>query len=335
MSEAAVDHAGPLVGVDGLVDDWTADKQTYHVPWGKAMMWIFLVSDTFIFTCFLTSYLHVRLSTTQPWPPQSEIFALSFGGDPIPLILIAIMTFILITSSGTMALAVNFGYRGDKIKGLHWRKDGWGNYHANEVTEYAESKDGYHWTEPDLNQYEIEGIPEGNVVLADEFLVTHNFSPFIDERPNAPKGERYKALGGGRYPDANWGGWPAPGRRAELRKKYGPGGLYAWASADGFHWKKLQDDAVIPERFGKFDSQNVAFWSEAEGHYVCYFRWFRNGLRSILRSTSKDFLHWGDPVDMQANEAGEHLYTSGTHPSVPGNRTQYIIKPFVYDGHVV
>lgn len=116
MSEAAVSGAAPTPGIDGLVDDWTADKQTYHVPWGKAMMWIFLVSDTFIFTCFLTGYLNVRLTTTQPWPPQSEIFALSFGGDPIPLVLIAIMTFILITSSGTMALAVNFGYRKDKVK---------------------------------------------------------------------------------------------------------------------------------------------------------------------------------------------------------------------------
>jgi len=111
MSEAAINGSSST-----LVDDWSADKQAYHVPWGKAMMWIFLVSDTFIFTCFLTGYLNVRLSTTEPWPLQSEIFALSFGGDPIPLILIAIMTFILITSSGTMALAVNFGYRKDKVK---------------------------------------------------------------------------------------------------------------------------------------------------------------------------------------------------------------------------
>ena len=116
MSEAAISGAGAMPGSSTLVDDWSADKQAYHVPWGKAMMWIFLVSDTFIFTCFLTGYLHVRLSTTEPWPLQSEIFALSFGGDPIPLILIAIMTFILITSSGTMALAVNFGYRRDKVK---------------------------------------------------------------------------------------------------------------------------------------------------------------------------------------------------------------------------
>ena len=116
MSETAVDNLVRHGGLDGLADDWSADKQTYHVPWGKAMMWIFLVSDTFIFTCFLTGYLHVRLTTTEPWPVQSEIFALSFGGDPIPLILIAIITFILISSSGTMALAVNFGYRKDKAK---------------------------------------------------------------------------------------------------------------------------------------------------------------------------------------------------------------------------
>ncbi len=97
-----------------VVTDWSADKQTFEVPWGKAMMWIFLLSDTFIFSSFLVGYMHVRISSTIPWPIPSEVFALSFGGDPIPLILIAIMTFILITSSGTMALAVNYGYRRDR-----------------------------------------------------------------------------------------------------------------------------------------------------------------------------------------------------------------------------
>jgi len=116
MSEATASDVVSHDGMAGLVDDWSADKQAYHVPWGKAMMWIFLVSDTFIFSCFLISYLNVRITTTQPWPSQSEIFALSFGSDPIPLILIAIMTFVLITSSGTMALAVNMGYRKDKVK---------------------------------------------------------------------------------------------------------------------------------------------------------------------------------------------------------------------------
>ena len=102
--------------LSGVVADWSGDKQAFQVPWGKAMMWIFLLSDTFIFSCFVISYMTVRFSTTIPWPNSSEVFALSFGGEPIPLILIAIMTFVLITSSGTMALAVNYGYRRDKKK---------------------------------------------------------------------------------------------------------------------------------------------------------------------------------------------------------------------------
>jgi cytochrome c oxidase subunit 3 len=118
MSE--VTHTGSALsipdGIEGLVTDWSADKQTFNVPWGKAMMWIFLLSDTFIFTCFLTAYMNVRMSTTVPWPNTSEVFALTVFGNHIPLILIAIMTFILISSSGTMAMAVNFGYRKDRNK---------------------------------------------------------------------------------------------------------------------------------------------------------------------------------------------------------------------------
>ena len=101
-----------LPGSAGVISDWASDQRAFkRVPWGKAMMWIFLISDTFIFTCFLIGYMTVRASTTDPWPNSSEVFALTMFGNKIPLILIAIMTFVLITSSGTMALAVNYGYR--------------------------------------------------------------------------------------------------------------------------------------------------------------------------------------------------------------------------------
>src|SRR5215472_8114636 len=100
-----------LPGLPGVVADWSRDKSAFPVPWGKAMMWIFLLSDTFIFSCFLTSYMNVRISTTQQWPNVSDVFSLVIAGHKIPLILIAIMTMVLITSSGTMAMAVNFGYR--------------------------------------------------------------------------------------------------------------------------------------------------------------------------------------------------------------------------------
>ena len=115
MTNPIEPHAA-VEGMPGVVTDFGGDKQAFAVPWGKAMMWIFLLSDTFIFSCFLVSYMHVRISTTVPWPNPSEVFALSLGGQPIPLILIAIMTFILISSSGTMAMAVNFGYRRNRGK---------------------------------------------------------------------------------------------------------------------------------------------------------------------------------------------------------------------------
>ena len=223
-------------------------------------------------------------------------------------------------------------YRGDKVPGAHWR-NGWGKYNEGEVTLYAESLDGgVTWIEPDLRLHDVPEMPQGNVVIDmsdDTFLVTHNFTPFIDTRPGVPHNQRYKALAGGRYPREDWGNWKAPDERKKLRDKYGPGGLKAFASSDGLHWRLLRKEPVIAEDLGSFDSQNAAFWSEAEQQYVCYYRWFDNrrkgfdnGRRAIRRSTSKNFLNWTTPVDMQVNQPGEHLYTSTTQP--------YFRAPHIY-----
>ena len=121
MSEAVMDSEAAVepTGTAGVVNDFSRDKQVFGVPWGKAMMWIFLLSDTFIFSCFLVAYMSVRITTTDPWPNPSEVFALQAFGHDVPLLLIAIMTFVLITSSGTMALAVNMGYRKNR-KATFW-----------------------------------------------------------------------------------------------------------------------------------------------------------------------------------------------------------------------
>ncbi|KAE9632820.1 MULTISPECIES: heme-copper oxidase subunit III family protein [Parasedimentitalea] len=101
----------PTPGLQGFVEDWSSDQRAFKkVSWGKAMMWIFLLSDTFVFGCFLVAYMIARSSTVTEWPNASEVFALHIGGVELPLILIAIMTFVLITSSGTMAMAVNCAY---------------------------------------------------------------------------------------------------------------------------------------------------------------------------------------------------------------------------------
>lgn len=105
----------PAAGLKSIVADLSSDQRAFKgVPWGKPMMWIFLVSDTFIFGSFLIAYMTVRGSTTVPWPNPSIVFGLEVFGQTVPLLLIAIMTFVLITSSGTMALAVNYGYRRDR-----------------------------------------------------------------------------------------------------------------------------------------------------------------------------------------------------------------------------
>jgi cytochrome c oxidase subunit III len=99
-------------GWASVIDDFSADKAAFKISANKTMMWLFLLSDIFIFGSFLVAYMSVRMTTTESWPLTSDVFALNLGGQSVPLVLIAIMTFILITSSGTMAMAVNFGYQG-------------------------------------------------------------------------------------------------------------------------------------------------------------------------------------------------------------------------------
>ncbi|MEN8202436.1 MAG: exo-alpha-sialidase [Bacteroidota bacterium] len=163
-----------------------------------------------------------------------------------------------------------------------------------ETTCYAESKDGVHWTRPDLGIYPVYGTSNNNVILAKAAPVSHNFSPFLDTRKGADPAQKYKALGG-----------------------TGSSGLIAYISGDGIHWNVLQEEPVITK--GQFDSQNVSFWSEEEHLYLCYFRsWTRIGdrnFRTVSRTTSTDFIHWTDPLEMKFGDTPmEHLYTNQTAP---------------------
>ena len=109
MSDSSLENLPK--GWKSIPSDLGSDQTAFKgVQWGKAMMWIFLLSDTFIFSCFLISLMTARASTVVPWPYPSEVFGLTVFGTSVPLLLIAIMTFVLITSSGTMAIAVKYGY---------------------------------------------------------------------------------------------------------------------------------------------------------------------------------------------------------------------------------
>ena len=92
---------------------WAGGISPFGVSWQKLMMWIFILSDAFIFGSFLVSYATSRASVGT-WVDTGKVFALHIGGTEVPLLLIAIMTFILVSSSGTMALAVANAYERNK-----------------------------------------------------------------------------------------------------------------------------------------------------------------------------------------------------------------------------
>jgi hypothetical protein len=155
-----------------------------------------------------------------------------------------------------------------------------------EVTCYAESADGIHWTKPDLGLFEFNGSKENNIVWDGEG--THCFTPFKDANPKAAPEAKYKAL---------------------TRVK---GGLLPLQSADAIHWQPMADKPVITK--GAFDSQNLAFWDPHLGKYREYHRAFRV-VRDIMTGTSDDFLSWTDPVWLDYPSARpEHLYTNAVQP---------------------
>lgn len=160
-----------------------------------------------------------------------------------------------------------------------------------EVTCYAESRDGIHWTKPELGLFEFDGSKANNIVW--DGIGTHCFTPFKDTRPGCPPEARYKAISRGR--------------------PQGKKGLYVFQSPDGIHWSPMHPEPVITE--GDFDSQNLAFWDPVRKRYVDYHRKSRNGKRDIMTATSEDFLHWTDPVFLEYPGAPpEHLYTNAIRP---------------------
>ncbi|MCA0365629.1 MAG: cytochrome c oxidase subunit 3 [Bacteroidetes bacterium] len=119
---------------------WKGGTQPLKVGYGKIMMWIFLLSDTFTFSALLISYGLIRFGSPsfkdvvpemthktfelsyKYWPVPEKVFeSVPFlHGVSLPLVFVGIMTFILIFSSVTMVLAVEAGHRRDKADVEKW-----------------------------------------------------------------------------------------------------------------------------------------------------------------------------------------------------------------------
>ena len=218
----------------------------------------------------------VVLVTDQPWEGNtSGYFTLFQDGDIFRMI-----------------------YRG-------WHHDGQTQKELHEeVTCYAESKDGIHWVKPELGLFEFEGSKANNIIMTG--LPSHNFTAFKDTNPDAKPEAKYKAVG---------------------REK---GGLIGFQSPDCIHWERVQEEPIITE--GAFDSQNLVFWDPTIQAYRDYHRGFRPAIegkgrvRDILYATSKDFLKWPDPVYLKYPGAkDQHLYTNAI---LPYERAPHILLGF-------
>lgn len=181
---------------------------------------------------------------------------------------------------------------------------------GNEPREYtcvAFSNDGINWTRPNLGLVACRDSKENNVFFTAEakaFWESHNFTPFIDQNPAARPDQRYKAITVTKVP---------PDNHKEL---------VAYVSRDGIHWKLLRPEPIIST--GSFDSQNVAFWDIVRREYVCYLRHGRDGVRSVMRATSSDFVNWTEPQWCEFGRQPDQFYTNAI--------TQYFREPHLYLG---
>src|SRR5262249_9192494 len=88
---------------------WGGGVSPFGATWQKTMMWIFIVTDALLFGGLLSGYGFLRQASLAPWPERAKVFSIPF---------IALMTFILITSSMFMGTAVTAARLGDRKKAL-------------------------------------------------------------------------------------------------------------------------------------------------------------------------------------------------------------------------
>ena len=186
----------------------------------------------------------------------------------------------------------------------------WLIHYTNSFVCYAESKDGISWQRPNLGIYEYRGSRENNIILRSEdiegkYTMRDNFFVFIDENPDAPADERYKALSFecGRLDDS------IPSSFRE--------GLSYYASGDGIHFRFMR---ILPIREGTFDTLNVCSYDKREGRYVLYYRGWHGipeggrrieGIRDVKRAESTDFINWSGFTEISYTDGkDEPMYTN-------------------------
>ena len=97
---------------EGIVaTPWSGGASPFGINSKKLGMWLFIVSDTLTFSALLVSYAYVRLATPD-WPRPFEIWPAIAKSS--------FMTFVLLSSSLTMVLAVAAAHHHDVKKAVRY-----------------------------------------------------------------------------------------------------------------------------------------------------------------------------------------------------------------------
>jgi cytochrome c oxidase subunit 3 len=96
---------GPLIPTEAR-----PDARPVKPTWQKLMMWWFIITDGLLFAGLLAGYGYTRI-LGQTWPDRAAVFSLRY---------IAAMTFVLISSSATMASAVDASRRREHVVAIRF-----------------------------------------------------------------------------------------------------------------------------------------------------------------------------------------------------------------------
>jgi hypothetical protein len=180
---------------------------------------------------------------------------------------------------------------------------------------YAESRDGVHWTKPDLGLFQYQGNTNNNILFrqigpSGGYSRVHGTNVFID--PTAPPQARYKAVSQG-----IWGGQSPAHRITEM------------VSADGLSWTRMAQ----PLNTDFADSQYSGFWDSSLQKYVIYGRVGSSTGRAIGRAESSVYSQF-PPLQQvlqadSADPANSDLYNPAAL-KYAGAANVYVMFPSLY-----
>ncbi len=244
---------------------------------------------------------------------------------------------ILKKPDGTYLMYYKTGYRDEKY-----------GRHVSRIA-VIESKDGIHWTRPELDVSGIEKFPISNMISGEGDFYDNLFC-FYDTNPNCPENERYKAFYG-EWGNALFGFKGADGYKYDFY----PADWDAYPHTTNFgDYPPPGDPKRYPtvimtanEARSYFDSLNTVHYLPEKGKYMAFVRGFHvdddnyppdpdipEAKRDIRWTESEDMVHWTVPERLEYEDGFDYQtytnciqsYYRAPHIMI-GFPTRYVPRP--------